>query len=152
MRNIRYFLALIFFILFFIWAQLGKGMNLFTIYFPFFHFLFALSLILFLFWSLPYSALKKVWAFLERRRYWIFPPAGFLLALSVGYFFLDGVPHIQDGINYLYMAENFAKGKLSMKMPYNYEFFEYIFMMVDGEKHFSLFMPGYSFSLFPLSG
>ena len=47
------------------------------------------------------------------------------------------------------MAQNFAAGRLHSKMPEHYEFFQYAYMIPDGEKLYSLFLPGFSFFLVP---
>ena len=49
------------------------------------------------------------------------------------------------------MAETFVEGTLAQNMPVHYEFFDYVFFLVDGEKHFSIFMPGYPILLIPFA-
>ncbi|MGI6395037.1 MAG: ArnT family glycosyltransferase [bacterium] len=79
----------------------------------------------------------------------LIPLISFLTALLISYFFFQGIPHIQDSINYKIMAENFASGRLHNKMPEHYEFFKFLYMIPDGENYYSMFLPGYSFFLVP---
>jgi len=151
MKTLRVSVAFLFFILFFIWASFGKTLMPVSIFFPQYHLTLFIIFTLFILIAPLQKLLEKTLLFIERKRYLILIPIAFFLALGINLYIFKKIPHIQDGLHYLYMAETFASGKLSQAMPYNYEFFEYIFMMVDGKRHFSLFMPGYSFFLVPFA-
>lgn len=97
------------------------------------------------------SSFNPLFNFIEAHRYKIFPTFGIFAAIAINILVFDNIPHVQDGIHYKYMAEVFAHGKLAQSMPVHYEFFNYSFFMVDGSRHFSLFMPGYSLFLIPFA-
>ena len=136
------------FLIFFFWATFGNFFQPFTASFPAFH-------ILFIFFLIFFSLLFKKYAFtgmkldFGRSPFFILPAAAFVIAIVIAFVFFQGIPHIQDSLNYLIMAENFAVGRLHDKMPEHYEFFQYAYMIPDGEKLFSIFLPGFSFLLVP---
>ena len=136
------------FLIFFFWATFGNIFLPFTASFPAFHILFIFFLIFFalLFKKYAFSGIKLDFG---RSPFFILPAAAFVIAILIAFVFFQGIPHIQDSLNYLIMAENFAVGRLHDKMPEHYEFFQYAYMIPDGEKLFSIFLPGFSFLLVP---
>ena len=136
------------FLIFFFWATFGNFFQPFTASFPAFHILFILFMIFFslLFKKYAFTGMKLDFG---RSPFFILPAAAFVIAIVIAFVFFQGIPHIQDSLNYLIMAENFAVGRLHDKMPEHYEFFQYAYMIPDGEKLFSIFLPGFSFLLVP---
>lgn len=135
-------------VVFFFWATLGNIFQPLTVFFPTFHLFFIFSAVLFslLFRKYDFSAINLNFG---RSPFFILPAAAFILSLVVAFLFFQGIPHIQDSVNYLVMAENFAAGRLHSRMPEHYEFFQYAYMIPDGEKLYSVFLPGFSFLLVP---
>lgn len=136
------------FLIFFFWATFGDIMLPLSLSFPIFHILLLCFLMLFYALSVKYD-FKNINLNFGRSPFFILPAAAFVLSLIVAFLFFQGMPHVQDSINYLVMAENFAVGRLHSKMPEHYEFFQYAYMIPDGEKLYSLFLPGFSFFLVP---
>ena len=136
------------FLIFFFWATFGNFFQPFTASFPAFHILFILFMIFFslLFKKYAFTGMKLDFG---RSPFFILTAAAFVIAIVIAFVFFQGIPHIQDSLNYLIMAENFAVGRLHDKMPEHYEFFQYAYMIPDGEKLFSIFLPGFSFLLVP---
>jgi len=144
-------MSLLFLILFYVWGTGGNVLLPFKIFFPQFHIVFGAVLIFALILGKEVSITHTVLNKLVDYRYHILPLAGLSVALSINIFAFDNIPHVQDGIHYKYMAETFALGALSQDMPVHYEFFQYVFFLVDGTRHFSLFMPGFSVFLIPFA-
>ncbi len=140
-------LALIF-IIFFFWATFGNILSPFITSFPIFHIFFFLFMILFSLLYVKYDFSVKNLKF-GKSPFFILPAAAFVISLVIAFLFFQGIPHIQDSVNYLVMAQNFSVGRLHDKMPEHYEFFQYVYMIPDGEKLYSIFLPGFSFLLVP---
>ena len=136
------------FLIFFGWATSGDILLPFTVSFPALHIFLILFLMLFYALSAK-SDFPEINPNFGKSPFFIFPAIAFVLSLTVAFLFFQGMPHVQDSINYLVMAENFAVGRLHSKMPEHYEFFQYTYMIPDGEKLYSLFLPGFSFFLVP---
>ena len=145
---IRSVISLAVFLIFFCWATFGDLIMPLTLSFPVPHILLIFFLILFYAVGAKYD-FSKINLNFGRSPFFILPAAAFVLSLTVAFLFLQGMPHVQDSINYLVMAENFAVGRLHSRMPEHYEFFQYAYMIPDGEKLYSLFLPGFSFFLVP---
>ncbi|HOW51144.1 MAG TPA: hypothetical protein PLV42_03750 [bacterium] len=145
---VRILSALFFLLLFFGWGTAGKFWIPFELYFPTFHLLFlgitAVALL-----SPVRAAAAALWAAIVPRRYLLFPLFALIATLLINLLVFQGIPHIQDSINYLFMAGNFASGQLDHQMVPYYEFFRFLYLIPDGEKIYSLFLPGYSFFLVP---
>ena len=137
-------ISLSFLFLFFVWGTAGNFLLPFYIFFPQYHIILGAVLIFFLILGNELTITQTIFSKLVAYRYHILPFAGLSIALLINFLAFDNIPHVQDGIHYKYMAETFANGTLSQDMPVHYEFFEYVFFMVDGTRHFSLFMPGFS--------
>ncbi len=67
-------------------------------------------------------------------------------AAAVHYLVLDGIPHVQDSIAYLWQARVFASGHLSLPSHPLAEFFTFRFMVNDG-RWYTLFQPGWPMAL-----
>ena len=147
-RVSRFLILTVIFVIFFFWATFGNIFLPLTVFFPTFHILFVLFVVLFslLFKKYDFSAINLNFG---RSPFFILPAAAFVISLVVAFLFFQGIPHIQDSVNYLVMAENFAAGRLHSRMPEHYEFFQYAYMIPDGEKLYSVFLPGFSFLLVP---
>jgi len=141
-------ISLVIFLMFFVWATNASIFLPFRIFFPTFHILFTVALILFslVFFDLDFSTEKLKFGKLP---FVVLPVFAFFIALAVSLIFFQGIPHIQDSVNYLVMAQNFAAGRLHDKMPEHYEFFQFAYIIPDGEKVYSVFLPGFSFFLIP---
>jgi hypothetical protein len=123
----------------------------FFVFFPQFHLIAFTAFLAILVLGRDYVLFTRLAQFLENHRYKILPLFGLLTTIIINIFVFDNIPHVQDGIHYKYMAEVFAHGELTHIMPNHYEFFGYTFFMVDGSRHFSLFMPGFPLFLTPFA-
>lgn len=145
---VKSLISLAVFLTFFCWATFGNFFLPLTVSFPVFHILLISFLMLFYAISLKYD-FSNINLNFGKSPFFILPAAAFLISLTIAFLFFQGMPHVQDSINYLVMAENFAVGRLHGKMPEHYEFFQYAYMIPDGEKLYSIFLPGFSFFLVP---
>ena len=142
------FIVILIFLIFFLWATFGNILLPFSTFFPVFHIFFISFLLIFSVLLLKFD-LSHINLNFGKSPFFILPAAAFVLSLVVAFLFFQGIPHIQDSVNYLVMAENFAAGRLHSKMPEHYEFFQYAYMIPDGERLYSVFLPGFSFFLVP---
>ncbi len=55
---------------------------------------------------------------------------------------LEGIPHVQDSVTYLFQAQLFAAGRLAAPAPALPEFFEQEFVLVHGGQWFGKYSPG----------
>ncbi len=152
MKILKVFLSLLLFFIFFVWGTNLNPLMPLKIHFPFYHATFFVIFILItLFLFKRNIETGKITGFdkLLKFRYLIFPLSGFVHALLISIFVFQGIPHIQDSINYLVMAQNFAAGQFYHNMHPHYEFFRMLYLIPDGESVKSLFMPGYSIFLTP---
>jgi Dolichyl-phosphate-mannose-protein mannosyltransferase len=87
---------------------------------------------------LPYAALMAVLA---------------LLALGTTLFIarviLEGIPHVQDSVAYLWQAKTIATGRLWLELPPRPEFFEHEFVLQTAGRWFSKYPPGAALALLP---
>lgn len=141
-------ILIVIFFTFFIWATYGNIFMPFKVFFPTFHIFFAVSAVLFSIFFLKHDFSDKNFKF-GKSPFFVLPIAAFFISLIIAFLFFQGIPHIQDSVNYLVMAQNFAAGRLHDKMPEHYEFFQFAYMIPDGEKIYSVFLPGFSFFLVP---
>lgn len=111
----------------------------------------VLSISVFL--ALTFSGKKKDIIYLLRR---LFFSRGLIIILLILYvavpvfiFFtvLDSMPHIQDEISYLFEAKILASGKIYVETPKLPDFFDYEFIVTDGEKWYGKYFPGFSILL-----
>ena len=143
-----YLISIVFFLMFFVWATFGKIFMPFKVFFPTFHIFFAVFAVLCSIFFIKHDFSGANLKF-GKSPFFILPAAAFLISLMIAFLFFQGIPHIQDSVNYLVMAQNFAVGRLHDKMPEHYEFFQFAYMLPDGEKVYSVFLPGFSFFLIP---
>ena len=149
MKILRYSAASICIFIFFIWANYFEVFKPLQIFFPKLHIIFFSFLIIF---SVIYRSGKvKNITPINLRPFILFPSIGFILALSINVVFFKSIPHIQDSVHYVSMAKNFLRGQPHHPFIENYEFFSFLYMIPDGEKIYSLFLPGYSVFLIPFS-
>ena len=134
--------------MFFFWATFGNIFLPFKVFFPTFHIFFAVFAVLFAILFSRYDFSSENLKF-GKSPFIILPVLAFIVSLIIAFTFFQGIPHIQDSVNYFVMAQNFAAGRLHDKMPEHYEFFRFAYMLIDGEKVYSLFLPGFSFFLVP---
>jgi len=69
--------------------------------------------------------------------------------LAFAYFVLDHMPHVQDEIAIVFQAKNLAAGRLYAKVPPMIEAFDAEFVAPDGDRWYSIFLPGPSFLMVP---
>lgn len=149
MAKIRNWVVFIlFFLIFFVWATYGSILMPFKIFFPLFHLTFIIFTLIFGLLIRKRDLSSADFKF-GKSPYFLLPVGGFLISLTIAYTFFQGIPHIQDSVNYLAMAQNFVHGRLHNRMPDHYEFFQFAYMLPDGERTYSLFLPGFSFFLVP---
>ncbi len=140
--------AILLLVLFFGWGTGGKPWSPATIYFPTFHLVFVACLLAA--FLAPFRRFARLFGeWLVHSRQWIFPLFAFTATFLIHLLVFQGIPHIQDSIHYRMMADWFAAGKLDLPMHPYYEFFRYLYLIPDGEKIYSLFLPGYSLFLVP---
>ena len=60
----------------------------------------------------------------------------------IALFVLEGIPHVQDSVTYLFQAQLFALGRLAAPAPALPEFFEQEFVVVRGGEWFGKYPPG----------
>ena len=133
---------------FFYWANFGNMFLPFKVFFPTFHVFLLISFLLVLLLSVKFDFSTENLNF-GKSPFFIFPAIAFVMSLIVAFLFFQGIPHIQDSLNYYIMAQNFAVGRLHDKMPEHYEFFHFSYMIPDGERLYSVFLPGFSFLQVP---
>lgn len=56
---------------------------------------------------------------------------------------LEGIPHVQDSLTYLFQAQTLARGRVTAPAPPLPDFFEQEFMLVQGGHWFGKYSPGY---------
>ena len=147
MKILKYTAVLLSIFIFFIWANYFEIYKPLTIFFPTFHILF-LSLIIVLSFAYRYLKNTKI-PDIDYKPFLLFPLLGFISTLLIDIFFFKRIPHIQDSLHYVSMAQNMLQGRLHHPFIEDYEFFSIIFQISDGEKMFSIFLPGYSAFLLP---
>jgi hypothetical protein len=75
--------------------------------------------------------------------------AGTIAAAAVALLVLEGVPHVQDDIAYVFQARIFASGKSAAPVPPVREFFQSGFIMMYEGRWFAKYPPGHSLMLVP---
>lgn len=133
--------------IFFVWANYFDIFKPFTIFFPTFHILFFFLTALFAF-SFKFTGKIKI-PDIKISPFILFPLTGYILTLLIDIIFFKMIPHIQDSLHYISITQNMLKGRLHHPFIQDYEFYSIIFQLADGEKLFSIFLPGYSLFLLP---
>jgi hypothetical protein len=67
----------------------------------------------------------------------------FALTIWIAADLLEGVPHVQDSLTYLFQAKTMARGQLWAPAPSLPEFFEQEFLLVRDGRWFGKYPPGY---------
>ena len=146
----RLLCAAFFVLLFFVWGTAGRFWTPFAVYAPSFHILFA-ALCVILFLAPVRRPVPAIGAAFTTHRYLLFPLAAFIATLLITILVFQGIPHIQDGIHYRMMADQLAHGRMDHPMHPHYEFFRFLYLIPDGERIASLFLPGYPLFLAPFA-
>ncbi|HPS29560.1 MAG TPA: hypothetical protein PLZ43_04850, partial [bacterium] len=143
MKFLRITTAIFLFLIFFVWSFRGDYSNFVNPYFPWLFIFLIFALILF---SIPPLTEKfnKVFLFAEKHSYKIFPFLAFLFSLFISLSVLSGIPHVQDEINYKYLAETILNGSMSSPLHPHYEFFDFLYIIPDISGTYSIYQPGYS--------
>ncbi len=153
MKVFKILSALFLFFLFFLWATDFSLFLPFKIHFPLFHIIFAACCITISpFFIFKTGNFETKWSSVVLKyQFYIFPAGGFVAALLINLFVFQGIPHIQDSINYMVISQNFAAGQLHHKMHDHYEFFRMLYLVPDGNIVYSTFLPGFSIFLTPFT-
>ncbi len=142
--------AALFFLVLFVWATGGKFWMPAAIHFPLFHLLFAAATAVALLPPVRRGA-AALWGAVVPRRDIVFPLIAFSLTLAIHLIVFQGLPHIQDSLHFRMMADQLAAGRIDHPMHPYYEFFRFLYLVPDGEKIYSLFIPGYPLFLVPFT-
>lgn len=67
----------------------------------------------------------------------------FALTTFIASDILEGIPHVQDSMTYLFQAQTLARGRVTAPAPLLPEFFEQEFMLVRDGQWFGKYPPGY---------
>lgn len=144
-------LAATLFAVLFVWATRGHFWTPFTAFFPRFHLLYAASVLgLLLFFGRPATA-RAVLERIVAWRYLLFPATAFLMPLVLGLFFFHETQQPIDSSHYLWTAKLFLSGRLYLPLPPFYEHAYEGFMVVHGDRYYTLFPPGYPVLLMPFA-
>ena len=143
--------ALVFFLLFFVWGTRGKFWTVFTAFYPRFHIILSLTVLLF--FVIEYflhDKSSKIFNFFVEKRYFIFPFLGFLFPALIAVFIFDSIPHVIDASHFLWTARVFIEtGHFHMPSSELYEYYQNTFNVDINGRYFSLFLPGFSIFLVP---
>ncbi len=143
--------ALVFFLLFFVWGTRGKFWTVFTAFYPRFHIILVLTVLLF--FVLEYFVHDKsseIFDFFVEKRYFVFPFLGFLFPALIAVFVFDSIPHVIDASHFLWTARVFIEtGHFHLPSSELYEYYQNTFNVDINGRYFSLFLPGFSIFLVP---
>jgi len=143
--------ALVFFLLFFVWGTRGKFWTVFTAFYPRFHIILVLTVLLF--FVLEYfvhDKSSKIFNFFVEKRYFVFPFLGFLFPALIAVFVFDSIPHVIDASHFLWTARVFIEtGHFHLPSSELYEYYQNTFNVDINGRYFSLFLPGFSIFLVP---
>ncbi len=143
--------ALVFFLLFFVWGTRGKFWTVFTAFYPRFHIILVLTVLLF--FVLEYfvhDKSSKIFDFFVEKRYFVFPFLGFLFPALIAVFVFDSIPHVIDASHFLWTARVFIEtGHFHLPSSELYEYYQNTFNVDINGRYFSLFLPGFSIFLVP---
>lgn len=67
----------------------------------------------------------------------------FFLTTFIARDILEGIPHVQDSLTYLFQAQTLARGRVTAPAPALPEFFEQEFMLVQEGQWFGKYSPGF---------
>lgn len=144
--------AIALFGLFFLWGTRGKPWLFFTAFWPTIHLLYAgVAVMLTLCLFLRPDLLRFLRDRLVEYRYRIFPPFTAIAAILISWLVFDNIPHVIDAAHFLWSAQLMLDGSFSLPAGDLYEFFDVTFMVRDGGRYYSLFLPGFSLALAPFA-
>jgi len=146
------FAALCVLALFFGWGTRGAPHLFFTAFWPTIHLLYgtAATLLLFLVIAIPRS-LSRLFHRLVAWRYRVLPPIAGIATTLIAIFVFQGIPHVIDAAHFEWTARLLLKGTVSIPANDLYEFQDATFMVRDGGRFYSLFLPGFSLVLAPFT-
>lgn len=148
MRLLKIITAIFLFVLFFIWSFGGNYHQIADLYFPHFPIYFFLALIPF---SIPgfsekfFSAVIR----LEKYSFIIFPVFVFIFTQYVWHDVFSGIPHVQDEINFKYLATAILDGSITSPLHPHYEFFRFLYIIPAETGTYSIYDLGYPLVLAP---
>ena len=111
----------------------------------------AVGLVIALVIYIKRHTLKKQLNLFVTWQFVIFPLLAFLIATVISIFVFEKVPHVQDGIHYWLMAEQFVEGRMTIPRPLYAPFIDYIFLLPLKGGLVSLFPPGFALFLVPFT-
>jgi len=144
--------AICFLFLFFGWGTRGTPSLFFTAFWPQMHLLYGFAFLTCLLLFLRfYPAVTRIFEHTVAWRYRLFPPLAGITAALIAFFVFDGIPHVIDAAHFEWTARLILRGKLSIPANDLYEFQDTTFMVRDGGRFYSLFLPGLSLFLAPFT-
>lgn len=148
MRTVQVFTSIFLFIVFFIWSFGGSYGALINFYFPYLPIFFFIVLVPF---SIPGFSEKffKILSKLEKYSFVIFPAFIFIFTQYVWHDVFSGIPHVQDEINFKYLATAILDGKLTSPLHPHYEFFRFLYIIPSESGTYSIYDIGYPIVLAP---
>ena len=147
MKAVRFSVATILFLIFFVWAFVGNFESLFFFQLPAAAILFLVSSAVFAF--VPAGKLTAAINRIEPYRFYIFPALEFLFSLAFSLFVFRTLPHAPDEINYKYLAEAVLDGRITSPLHPHYEFFHILYSKPTISGTYSIYQIGYSIFLAP---
>ena len=148
MRKVRIFIAVILFLIFFVWAFSGNSKELFLFYLPNIALIFLITLAFFALSSID-TKISRIICFLEEHAFTIFPILAFVFSLLFSVFVFSALPHAPDEINYKYLAEAILDGRITSDLHPHYEFFHVLYTNPTISGTYSIYQIGYSIFLAP---
>lgn len=145
----KFVYATLFILLFFVWGTFSDLFILVRIYWPFFHKMCAVGFVIALVLYAKRHLLRRQLNLFVKWQFVIFPSIAFVIATVIAVFVFEKVPHVQDGIHYWLMAEQFVEGRMTIPRPLFAPFIDYIFLLPLKGGLVSLFPPGFSLFLAP---
>lgn len=129
--------------IFFIWSFYGDYSGLINPYFPWF-FIFIIPAMLII--SIPQASdiLQSVFRLSGKYSFVIFPLFTLSASLFVSVFVFHGIPHVQDEINYKFLAQSLLKGSMTSPVHPHYEFFDFLYIIPGVSGTYSIYQPGFS--------
>lgn len=153
MKIVRLITATILFCIFFIWSFYGDYSGFIAPYFPWL-FIFLIPVLAVI--SIPQTSdgMWNFFRFIEKHSFIIFPLLALCTSLFISLAVFDGMPHIQDEINYKYLAQSMLNGSMTSPLHPHYEFFDFLYIIPDVSGTYSIYQPGFSvlLALFMLLG
>lgn len=134
--------ALIISTLYFVFATKWAPSTIFTAFFPDFHLIFLLCVLICFLFKVPERTYKIL--------FYAIPVLLGLVCLYINIFYIV-TPQPDDGIQYVWMAKMIANGKIFLDLPDFYEHYWNLYMNIYSGKYVSIFLPGFSFFMAPFA-